>query len=119
MNNDLIKATWSERVTTFEKRVNIRNFLDQSFQSYERLLTFEGPSFYSRMVSVKSTQVIDSIRDNLTLIVRHINALRNNKILVKQMIFYLKIDRKNVANLLFCSVESTKQVDKIVGIVNE
>lgn len=78
-----MKVIWTERVCSFEKRVNVKSFLDTSYEPFERLTTFDGPSYYSRLVTVKPTKISKQIRDNLGMLVKHISAVRSKKMIIK------------------------------------
>jgi len=45
---ELIQAIWSPRLCVFTKRVNLRRLNETHFDVYERALTFDGPTFYSK-----------------------------------------------------------------------
>lgn len=44
----VIRAIWSPKVCLLEKRENIHYMHDTRMGMYERVITYEGPEYYSR-----------------------------------------------------------------------
>lgn len=61
----MMKVIWTERICSFQRRVNVKTFLDTNYESFERMTTFDGPSYYSKLVTVKPTKISKQIRDTL------------------------------------------------------
>ena len=44
---------WSPKICVFERRENLREINDLKYSLYERVVTFEGEEFHSRLCKVK------------------------------------------------------------------
>ncbi|EGR32322.1 hypothetical protein IMG5_088100 [Ichthyophthirius multifiliis] len=56
-NQTLIQAIYSPQLCIFSKRVNYRHLYDNSYDPYERLLTFDGAEMYSRTVPLRGNSI--------------------------------------------------------------
>ena len=48
-NNQVYRIVWSPKICVFERRENMREITDHKYSLYERVVTFEGEEFHSRL----------------------------------------------------------------------
>lgn len=48
----VFRIIWSPKICLFERRENLREMNDQKFSLYERVVTFEGEEFHSRLCKI-------------------------------------------------------------------
>ena len=58
----MIQAVWSSSLCLFTKKVNLKNISDSKYEPYERILTFEGPDYYSRNGMILTNILISSLK---------------------------------------------------------
>lgn len=99
--NFIIQAIWSPHVMMLERRVNINRLSDiKSFTSYERAVTYEGPSHFSNEVFC-APHLQKEIKKVCTAIVKHFASTEHKKI--TRMVLYFKIGADNRLYLLWSS----------------
>ncbi len=49
---EVYRIVWSPKICLFERRENLREINDQKFSIYERVVTFEGEEFHSRLCNI-------------------------------------------------------------------
>jgi hypothetical protein len=57
LHNQLIgvfRILWSPKICLFERRENLRELHDRKLSMYERVVTFEGEEFHSRLCTLPS-----------------------------------------------------------------
>uniref|UniRef100_A0A6U0L0M8 Uncharacterized protein n=1 Tax=Percolomonas cosmopolitus TaxID=63605 RepID=A0A6U0L0M8_9EUKA len=99
--NFIIQAIWSPHVMMLERRVNIHRITDaKNFSSYERAVTYEGPSHYSNEVFC-APHLQKEIKKVCNAIVKHFASTEHKKI--TRMVLYFKIGADNRLYLLWSS----------------
>eukprot|EP00761_Pharyngomonas_kirbyi_P014108 gb/GECH01014138.1/.p1 GENE.gb/GECH01014138.1/~~gb/GECH01014138.1/.p1 ORF type:complete len:620 (+),score=82.48 gb/GECH01014138.1/:1-1860(+) len=99
-HNSVIQAVWTPHVTVAERRDNIHKLHDSKFGIYERSVTYEGPSHYSKVVFC-SPKLQEAVENVCRSIVDHFYAVEHRKI--NRMVLYFKIDPNNTLHLLWSS----------------
>jgi len=46
---DVLRITWSPKICVFERKENLKMLRDKRFDMYERVVTYEGEEFHTRM----------------------------------------------------------------------
>jgi hypothetical protein len=108
----------------FERRENLREINDLKYSLYERVVTFEGEEFHSRLckvmfwliglVPLKGSLVPNRLNNIANSIAQHIANVSFEKTIPTRMILNLKIDTKDRVWLLWCSsLRSEKKIAKV------
>lgn len=46
---EILRIVWSPKICVFERKENLKDLYDQKYDMYERVVTYEGEEFHSRI----------------------------------------------------------------------
>eukprot|EP00760_Papus_ankaliazontas_P015648 PhM_4_TR16640/c0_g1_i1/m.12868 len=98
--NTVVQAVWTPHHCHVEKRQNIRGLRDKRFPTYDRAVTYEGPSHLSKEAFV-APHIRWQIRIFCQDVVDHI--MNVEKIQIQGMVLHFKVDPQCTIWFLWCS----------------
>ena len=46
---EVLRIVWSPKICVYERKENLKDLYDTKYDMYERVVTYEGEEFYSRI----------------------------------------------------------------------
>lgn len=94
-----------------EKRETVKPINQHIYDQYERVLTYEGPDYHSRVVPLRGYLLPNHIEKVCHFVVQHINAISSETVDVRRLVLLCKIDKHDNIYLLHCSYLSLESAD--------
>lgn len=101
--NSLIKVQWSQQFCLIERRVNKHRLDDTRVEFYEKLLTYEGMEYNSKLEPVTAPWIISEIQKTCIGIASHITAVTGGNVTISRMVLFFKQDKYDKIWMMYCS----------------
>ena len=98
--HEVIRCDWTPTINIIEKRTNPNVFKNSNVSIYERIVTYEGPSQFSKTQGVVSNMILSDINVACKFIS---DQLTSHNISLKHANFYFKIDDSNELVLILAN----------------
>ncbi|CAG9334238.1 unnamed protein product [Blepharisma stoltei] len=92
--NFALTAIWTPNFCMFEKKENKLDLFNQSFDLYERAMTFEGKEYFVEATPLRGNDIPRKLQENCDSIVSHVSAVSFEKLKIARMVVHFRIDSK-------------------------
>lgn len=99
--NGVIRAIWSPKVCLLEKRENIHYLHDTRMGTYERVITYEGPEYYSRPAPLRGSGIASELQRICDTVVSHVAEVTYHDAMITRCVLHFKVDSRDQAWLLY------------------
>ena len=101
--NTTYRLTWSPKLSLFEKCTNLKKLNDKHYDIYERVVTYDGEQFQTKIEPLKGSYLPERIQNMAIKIAEHVSNITLEKIKIVRMILNFKVDKKDRIVFLWCS----------------
>ena len=101
--NTTYRLTWSPKLSLFEKCTNLKKLNDKHYDIYERVVTYDGEQFQTKIEPLKGYNLPERIQDMAIKIAEHVSNITLEKIKIIRMILNFKVDKRDRIIFLWCS----------------
>jgi len=101
--NTTYRLTWSPKLSLFEKCTNLKKLNDKHYDIYERVVTYDGEQFQTKIEPLKGSHLPERIQNMAIRIAEHVSNITLEKIKIVRMILNFKVDKKDRIVFLWCS----------------
>ena len=101
--NTTYRLTWSPKLSLFEKCTNLKKLNDKHYDIYERVVTYDGEQFQTRIEPLKGSLLPERIQNMGIKIAEHVSNITLEKIKIIRMILNFKVDKRDRIVFLWCS----------------
>ena len=101
--NTTYRLIWSPKLSLFEKCTNLKKLNDKHYDIYERVVTYDGEQFQTKIEPLKGSHLPERIQNIAIKIAEHVSNITLEKIKIVRMILNFKVDKRDRIVFLWCS----------------